>query len=208
MARKAFGMLERQMQADAPADRTADQDRLVQFERAHDLQHHGDVLRRGELVLLLVPARRRRGFAVPGHVEGDDAMLCRHPRIVHQAAILPAVAAGGVQAQQRRALARLLDIDAMRPAEQIEMHVAADDRARTAGSCGCSRAQLGERFLEVAQVRHEDLQIALGLQHAPLDQRQHVVASPAAAAGSRISPIPRPPRAAKTTPTASRTVPW
>ena len=44
------------------------------------------------------------------------------------AAILPPVAAGGVQAQQRRALARLLDIDAMRPAEQIEMHVAADDR--------------------------------------------------------------------------------
>jgi hypothetical protein len=65
---------------------------------------------------------------VPGHVEGDDAVLCRHPRIVHQAAILPAVAAGGVQAEQRRALARFLDIEAVRLAQEIEVHIAADDR--------------------------------------------------------------------------------
>ena len=34
-------------------------------------------------------------------------------RVVHQRAVLPAVGAGGVQAQQRRALAGFLDIDAV-----------------------------------------------------------------------------------------------
>ena len=125
---EAFGMFERQMQRDAAADRTADQDRSVEFECGRNLQNHRRVLRRGELVLLLVPARRRRRFAVPGHVEGNDAMLRRDARIVHQAAILPPVASRRMQAQQRRALARFLDIDAVRPAEQIEMHVAAGDR--------------------------------------------------------------------------------
>ena len=65
---------------------------------------------------------------MPGHIEGDDAVIARNARIVHQRAILPCVAAGGVQAQQRRPLARLFDIDAVRSAEQIEMHVAADNR--------------------------------------------------------------------------------
>ena len=164
------------MQRDAAADRTADHDRPVEFERGRDLQDHGRVLRRGELILLLMPARRRRRLAVPGHVEGNDAMFCGDARVVHQAAILPPVAARGVQAQQRRALARLLDIDAVRPAEQIEMHVAAGDRLEPrAHAAAPVRAQLGERFLEVAQMRHEDLQIAFGLQHAPLDQRQQIV---------------------------------
>ena len=96
---ETLGMFERQMQRDAAADRATDQDRPVEFERGHDLEDHGGVLRRGELVFLVVPAGRRRGFAVPGHVEGDDAMLRGDPRIVHQRAVLPAVGAGGVQAQ-------------------------------------------------------------------------------------------------------------
>src|SRR5258708_9959996 len=41
--------------------------------------------------------------------------------------------------------------------------------------CGSLAAQLGERFLEVTQIGHEDLEIALGLEHAPLDQRHQVV---------------------------------
>ena len=55
-------------------------------------------------------------------------MVLRDARIVHQRAVLPPVRAGGVQAKQRRALAGFLDIDAMLAPEQIEMHVAADDR--------------------------------------------------------------------------------
>ena len=49
-------VFERQMQRDAAADRAADQDRLVELERGHDLEDHGGVLRRGELVFLVVPA--------------------------------------------------------------------------------------------------------------------------------------------------------
>ena len=37
---ETFGMFERQMQRDAAADRAADQDRPVEFERGHDLQDH------------------------------------------------------------------------------------------------------------------------------------------------------------------------
>ena len=130
---EAFGVFERQMQRDAAADRASDRDRTVEFERGHDLEDHGGVLRRGQLVFLVVPARRRRRLAVPGHVEGDDAVAAGDAFVVHQRAVLPAVGAGGVQAQQRRARARLLEIDAVRPSEQIEMHVAADDRLECRG---------------------------------------------------------------------------
>ena len=96
--------------------------------------------------------------------------------VVHQRAVLPAVGARGVQAQQRRALARFLDIDAVMAPEQIEMHVAADDRLESrAHAPAPAGAQFGQRFLEVAQIGHEDLQIAFGLQHPPLDQRHQVV---------------------------------
>jgi hypothetical protein len=62
------------MQRDASADRASDQDRPVEFERGHDVEDHRRVLRRGELIFLVVPARRRRRLAMPGHVEGDDAV--------------------------------------------------------------------------------------------------------------------------------------
>src|SRR5262249_2249936 len=62
---------------------------------------------------------------------GDDAVARGDMRIVHQRAILPAVAARGVQAEQRRTLPRLLDIEPVRPAEQVEMHVAAGDGFET-----------------------------------------------------------------------------
>ena len=63
-------------------------------------------------------------------------MVARHTGIVHQAAILPPVGAGGVQAEQRRALARLLDIDAVRPAGQLEMHITTDDRFEIGAHAG------------------------------------------------------------------------
>src|ERR1700693_5039731 len=121
-------MCERQMKRDAAADRASDQDRPVELERRHDLEDHGGVLRRGELIFLIVPSRWWRRLAVPGHVEGDDAVPRRNPRIVHQRSVLPPVRARGVQTQQRYALAGLLKINAMLAPEQVEMHVAADDR--------------------------------------------------------------------------------
>jgi hypothetical protein len=99
MMAKAVGMFERQMQRDAAADRTADQDRPVQFERCRNLQNHRRVLRRGQLVFLVVPAGWRRRLAVPGHVEGNDAMAAGDTRIVHQRTVLAAVGACGVQTQ-------------------------------------------------------------------------------------------------------------
>ena len=68
------------------------------------------------------------GEDLPCQVEGDDAVTARDALIVHQRAVLPSVGAGGVQTQQRGALAGLLDIEPMFPPEQIEMHVAAGDR--------------------------------------------------------------------------------
>lgn len=60
-------------------------------------------------------------------------MPARDPLFVHQRAILSPVGAGGMQAQQRHALAGLLDIDTMLPPEQVEMHVAAGDRLEARG---------------------------------------------------------------------------
>ncbi len=123
-------MFERQMQRDASADRASDQDRPVELERRHDLQNHGRVLCRGELIFLVVPARRRRRLAVPRHIEGDDAVAGCNALIIHQGAVLPPIRARGVETQQWRALPRLLNIDAMFQSEQIEMHVAAGDRLK------------------------------------------------------------------------------
>src|ERR1700761_7744878 len=74
-----------------------------------------------------MPARGRRGFAVPGHVEGDHAVARGDALVIHQRPVLTAVAARGVQAEQRRALARFLDIKPVRLAEDVEMHVTAGD---------------------------------------------------------------------------------
>jgi hypothetical protein len=94
-----FRVFERQMKRDASADRASDQDRAVQFQRGHDVKDHRRVLRRGELVFLVVPARRRRRLAMPGHVEGDDAVIARDALVVHQRAVLTPVGARGVQTQ-------------------------------------------------------------------------------------------------------------
>ncbi|MDB5638282.1 MAG: hypothetical protein JWP51_3190 [Bradyrhizobium sp.] len=51
-----FRVFECQVKRNAPADRAADQDRPVKFERGHDLEYHGRVLRRGEPVFVGVPA--------------------------------------------------------------------------------------------------------------------------------------------------------
>ena len=113
-------VLQRQVQHDAPADGAAHRHRLVETERIDDGHDGVDVGARRQLVLGLVPARRRRGLAVPGQVEGDDAKLCQRLGVVEKAAVLPAVGTGRVQAEERDAGAGLLDIEPVRLALDVE----------------------------------------------------------------------------------------
>ena len=71
---------------------------------------------------------------MPGHVECDDAECGRDTCVVHQAAELAHVGAWCVQAEQGDALSRLLDIEPVRLAEQVEMQIPAQDRLKTLGS--------------------------------------------------------------------------
>ncbi len=123
---------------------------------------------------------------MPRHVEGDHAEIRRDARIVEQAAVLARVRSGGVQAHERNPFACLLDIEAMRAAEQIEVQIAADDRlelrARRAGGGRClshrrGLARGGEHVLEIEEVRHQRMQVALDAQEATLEQRKDVVQS-------------------------------
>jgi len=80
----------------------------------------------------------------------------RDALLVHQRAILPAVGARGVQAQQWRARACLFDIDAMLAPEQFEMQVAANDWLELrAHDRAPSARSVRQRLLEVAQIGHE-----------------------------------------------------
>ncbi len=53
---------------------------------------------------------------MPRQVEGDDAEAPGDLAIVQQRTVLPAVGAGGVQADQRNAFTGFLEIEAMRTA--------------------------------------------------------------------------------------------
>ena len=64
---------------------------------------------------------------MPGHVMGDDAEARGDLGVVEERAPLPPVGTRCVQAQQRDARARLLEVDAMRASFDVEMDVAADD---------------------------------------------------------------------------------
>ena len=114
------------MQHDAPADRAAHDGGLVEFECRGDFEDHAHIIARSEPVLLIFPADWRRGLSVPRHVEHDHAIVFRDAPIVQQAAILPTVGACSVQAKQGNAVAGFLDIETVRPPEQVEMQIAAD----------------------------------------------------------------------------------
>ena len=165
----------REIEHDAAADRAAHHHRLVELQRVGDLQDHLDVAARGELVLLVLIALGRRRLAVPRHVEHDDAVVVGDALVVEQAAILPAVGAGGVQAEQRNALAGLLDVEPVRAAEQIEVQIAAGDRLEARAHCAGLLARRGQHVLDVEQVRHERVQVALDRELAALEQREDVV---------------------------------
>ncbi len=76
---------------------------------------------------------------MPGQVEGNDAKLGREGRVVQQAAKLPAVGTRRVQAQERNAASRLLDVEAMAFAIDLKGQVAADGGFELRGSHCCYR---------------------------------------------------------------------
>ena len=64
---------------------------------------------------------------MPGQVEGDDTKPLQDLAVVEQRPVLAAVGTGRVQAQQRYALAGLLDIEPVGLAADGEVQIAADD---------------------------------------------------------------------------------
>jgi hypothetical protein len=106
-------MLGRESEHDRPAHRAAQDHGLLQLERLPDRSDHGEVRFRRQAVLRQPPAVGWRRAAVVGQVEGDDPEAIRHLLVVEQVAILPAVGAGRMQAQQRDAAAGFLDEDAV-----------------------------------------------------------------------------------------------
>src|SRR5215468_6358658 len=79
--------------------------------------------------------RHGANFAVPGHIEGEHAKMACDVLVQHQVAELTAVGAGGVQADERDAFARFLEIEPVRTPVQIELHVPADNRLENHDRC-------------------------------------------------------------------------
>ena len=123
---EVLGVLEGEMQDDATADRAAHDDGSIQRKRLAHPEYHVDVVLRGESILEGLPARGRGRFAVPGHVEGNDAILFGNARVVHHGAVLAAVGSRRVQAQQRNAFAGFLHVEPLGAAEKVESQVATD----------------------------------------------------------------------------------
>ena len=130
---KFGGMIDREIENDAAADRATHHHRPVQLQRLAEGADGLGVARGRELIFIAVPARRRIGFAMPGHVEGDDAEVLRKLLVGKQMPPLPSIGARGVQAHQRNARAVFLEIDAVHLAADIDMDVAADHRLDMAG---------------------------------------------------------------------------
>ena len=150
------------MQHGAPADGAAHDHGPFQFERIRDGHHRLHIGVGGEPVHLPPEAFRRRGLAVPGQVEGDDAEARRHLRVVQYMAVLPPVAAGRVQAEQRRARPRFLEIEPVRAPADAEPEIAPGHRLQ--------RRRGGRRGFRavVLQAREQHLQqqqVALEFRH-------------------------------------------
>src|SRR5262249_23237017 len=118
----------RELQDDRAAHRAAHHNRAHEIEyrphRANLLQ----IVSGGQLVLAQPPAVGWIRPPVIWHVEGDDAVLRGHRRVVEQVTELPAIRSCGVQAQKWNSLSRLLDEDAVPASLEFELEVAADNR--------------------------------------------------------------------------------
>ena len=103
--------------------------------------------------------------------------------VVEEAAVLAAVGAGGVQADERDARAGLLEIDAVRLALDVDAQVAADGGlevglgAHRAPPLPAGGARQRQQVLEVAQVGQEGMLVAFELQGARLDHGDQVMAA-------------------------------
>ena len=125
---KLVGVVQRQVQHHAPAHRASHDGGPLEAEGSTERAHGFDVELRRQPVLAVAPAHRRVGLAVPGQVEGDDAIVVGDGAVAHQVAILPRVGARGVKADQRKAAARFFHIDAAGVARDVHREVATDDR--------------------------------------------------------------------------------
>ncbi|MNL35096.1 hypothetical protein D3C87_1571070 [compost metagenome] len=143
---EVIGVLMRKLQHDAPADRATDQRRAVQRQGIAERHHGFHVAFGGQAVFLVLPAGRRVRLAVPGHVESNHAITRGDVRIAHHVAVLAAVGARGMQADQRNALARFLEIDAAGLARDFNRHIAANNGFQR-GAHACASRPVASRSL-------------------------------------------------------------
>src|SRR5215470_13917046 len=121
-------MLDGEIEHYAPADRAAHDHGTVERERPAERDDHVGIARRREPVLLVLEALGRKRLAVPRHVEGEQAKVPGDLLVRHQVAELTSVGAGRVQANERNALPRFLEIETVRAAVEREPQIAAGDR--------------------------------------------------------------------------------
>src|SRR3954452_5625502 len=134
--RPEFGrVIDGKVENDAAADGTSHHHRPIQRQRPAERPYRFGIARRGQTILLAIPAFRRVGLAVPWHVEGDDSKISRKARIRQQMPPLPRIRARRVQTHQRNAGTVLLEIDAIDRALYGDMNVAADNWLDQTGHC-------------------------------------------------------------------------
>ena len=133
---KAVGVVDGEVQGHTTADRAAHHHRAIESEA---LAEREDQLRVGlgrEEILLVAPSGGREGLPVPGHVEGHDPEPVGDRAVRHQVPVLAPVRPRGVQADERDAASRLLEVDAVGTAAKLQVHVAAGDRLDAGGGSG------------------------------------------------------------------------
>ena len=119
------GVLDREVEHDAPADRAAHDDRPVELHGPAEGADGGRIGLRGQAVLATLPAIGRRRLAVPGHVERQHAEAPGDFRIGQQVAVLAVVGARRMQANKRNAAPRFFEIETMSDAFYVGSQVTA-----------------------------------------------------------------------------------
>src|SRR4029078_9251639 len=85
---KPVRMLMREMQHNAAANRAAHDNGSLKLECVNDVKDQTHIFRRSQLIFAVLPAGRRRGLAMPGHVKGDHTEVFCDAAVLQQAAIL------------------------------------------------------------------------------------------------------------------------
>jgi hypothetical protein len=135
-------------------------------------------------VFLVLPAHGRQRLAVPGHVERKDTEVPGDLGVIQQMAPLLVVGAGGVETHEGNARARLFEVHAAPLPANGESDVTSGDglqftmpeRGRGgAGGRDAAHATYRQHLLHVAQVLHQDEEIALDHRVAGLHHREEIV---------------------------------